>query len=135
MTPNKIIGEAYRKMNEYARSNLQKIDVEEKQGIFNYRCYYNACQFASKHPEYSVYEVVYFDDKKPTLHYINEKDGKFYETTLGYLCKGYEYFVIKKIEKHQYQNIINIFMESLKYWNEKYVGFYGRNVLMIDRFM
>ena len=106
-------------------------------GLFNYKCFHNAVQYATDNEGHSVVECVYIDWKQdyndPILHYLNEKDGVYYETTLGYRSEFMDYYIIKTVPKEDWGGISILFENSLQVWLRKRTNWFDRNILKIDR--
>lgn len=110
------------------------IQVEPKQGLFNFRCYENAVEYARLNPDHKVIEVIYIESRKyPTLHYINQApDGTYLETTLGFRAADLEYFKLREIHEDDYRCIGWIFNETLEYWTNTRLKWWHR-LLRISR--
>ena len=121
------------RINRRLRSRYTMIDVEPVQGMFNHRCHENAVQWAKSRPDYGVAEVIYIDDGKPILHYINTKNGRYFETTLGWRAEYLEYYKIRDIHKTDYHQIHSEFERSLADWLIEFTNWFDRKVLKISR--
>lgn len=126
MIKNYLEKNLYTNVNIEVRTKYPTIQVKPKKGLFNYKCYLNAIEFALNHKNYFVYEVIYIEDGKPILHYVNEKKGIFYETTLGHLAKNNEYHLVKCINQSDYKYIEFEFENSKKYWDRTYLKWYHK---------
>ena len=93
----------------HVRATYEMIDVEPKQGLFNYQCFDNASEWARKHPGHEVVEVMYIERGSPRLHYVNfnPKSGKYLETTLGYKAPRLEYYRLRAIHPSDHLCIID----------------------------
>lgn len=119
----------------YVRSRYTMIDVEPVQGLFNFRCHENSIQYAKTNEGYGVAEVIYIDGGKPILHYVNTKEGKFYETTLGWRAETFEYYKIRDIHQKDWQYIHSEFSRSLDSWMKQFTTWFDRAILRIDRIL
>lgn len=119
----------------YVRSRYTMIDVEPVQGMFNFRCHENSVQWAKSRPGFGIAEVIYIENGKPVLHYINTKDDKFYETTLGWRADNMEYYKIRDIHESDWMRIHSEFSRSLESWLMQFTTWFDRKVLRIDRIM
>lgn len=123
------------KVCAYVRSRYTMIDVEPVQGMFNFRCHENSVQYAKSNEGYGIAEVIYIEDGSPILHYVNTKDGKFYETTLGWRAEDLEYYKIRDIHPSDWNRIHSEFSRALDSWNEQFTNWMDRRILKIDRIL
>lgn len=123
------------RLREHVKSRYNRITVTPKQGLFNFRCYWNAVQYSHDHPETSVVEVVYLDEGYPVLHYINKhkESGEFYETSMGYLAKQFDYYMIRDVPEDEYDNINNVFIDACDAWLYQFTNWFDRKILGIDK--
>ena len=120
-------------IRSYVRSRYTMIDVEAVQGMFNFRCHENSVQYAKQNEGYGIAEVIYIDGDKPILHYLNTKDGKFFETTLGWRAEDLEYYKIRDIHHSDWNRIHSEFNRSLESWLNQFTKWYHRKLFRIDR--
>jgi len=119
---------------EFIRSRYAMVDVKPEAGLFNYRCYFNAVEYASLNKNVAVLEAIYIEDGHPTLHYINRNSkGELLETTLGYRAKDLEYYVIREIHKSDYKRICGEFDNSLDSWRHQFTNWFERKIIGIER--
>jgi hypothetical protein len=120
---------------EYIRSRHSLVDVKPKQGLFNFKCFYNSVEFARLNPEYSVVETICIENGIPILHYINKhiETGELYETTLGYQAEYNEYYIIRDIHKNDHKFIGNEFDRSLDAWLHQFTNPVERFLFKIKR--
>ena len=121
------------KLIMYLRTRYTMINVVPVQGMFNCMCHDNAVQWAKSRARYGIAEVIYIDQGVPILHYINTKDGEFYETTLGWRAEDLEYYKIRDIHPSDWNSIHSEFSRSLDSWLLQFTNWYHRNVLNIKR--
>jgi hypothetical protein len=107
------------------QSTKQMITVIPKQGIFNKQCFDNAAQYQSEHGG-DVIEVVTVGNSWPSLHYINQVEGQYLETTLGYQADQYEYFYLRIITKEDYKNMQWVFQNALATLSRPYLKWYHK---------
>ena len=121
-----------KRVTNEVRAKFARIDVIPKQGLFNHKCFHNAVEFAYNNEGYHVVEVMQIDNGASVLHYVNCKFGIFYETTLGHLAEGREYYFIRVINEKDYPFIEWEFTNSKKTWNNKYLKWYHK-LIKINR--
>jgi hypothetical protein len=107
------------------QSTKQMITVIPKQGLFNQQCFDNAAQYQSEHGG-DVIEVVTVRNQWPTLHYINQVDGEYLETTLGYKADRHEYFYLRIITKEDYKHMNWVFENALATLSRPYLKWYHK---------
>lgn len=100
---------------EHAKTNYTRIDKDEMKigdSFYNYKCHLNAVQYIKNGQADEVYLCVYIEDNYPIVHFINKKDDKYIDNTLGWLYETIDYYIIKKVSEDEYDNIGNILTES-----------------------
>lgn len=121
---------------DYIRSRYTQVEVKPMAGIYNYKCFYNAVEFSRKQKiRCDVYECIYIDGGVPILHYVNFKNGVYLETTLGYLCERYEYYILRRIPKSDHLKIDREFEIALDSWTRQFTTWFDRAILRIDRIL
>ena len=115
----------------HVNAKYEKIDVASKQGLFNHKCFFNAVQWAVKHPKHTVVEVMYIDNGDPILHYVVEHEQKYYEVTLGFLSQSLTYFKLRTIHSSDYRYIGYEFDNAKNEWLYQFTNWFTR--LFIDR--
>lgn len=125
------------RLKGHVRSRYEMIKPEPTLGLFNFRCFENAVEYARRYPEMEVIEVIYVDNGTPILHYINYDplDKKYLETTLGWRAPYLEYYHIRKIHVDDYYRISSEFDCSLGSWLEQFSNWFDRLILRIDRIL
>ena len=110
------------------QSTKEVIHVEPKQGLFNFRCYENAVEYARLNPDHKVIEVMYLESgPSAVLHYINQDpDGNYLETTLGFRADSVEYYKLREIPVADYPNIGWVFNTTLEYWTNTRLKWWHR---------
>jgi len=116
------------KICSYFRSRYEMIDVEPKQGMFNFSCFDNAADWVRRNKGHEIYEVVYIEDNYPILHYVNfnPKTNKYLETTLGYKAVNFEYYIFRKIHPNDYISIGCEFSLARKVYESDWLKWYHR---------
>ena len=132
---NKRIDKIHKRICTEVRSMYTMVDVLPKQGLFNYRCYFNAVEYAKLHKGVGVVEVIYIENEQPVLHYLNRKNktGELLETTLGFMADNLEYYVIKEVHESDYKHIYREFERSLEAWLMRYSNWFDRKMLGVER--
>lgn len=114
MFKNKI----YKRILNYCDSNyteLSKEDMIMGNGIFNHRCHLNAVQEVKIGNADEIYLCVTFINGESFIHFINKKDNKYIDNTLGWQYENYEYCIIRKIEDCEYNRINSILNNTKKH--------------------
>jgi hypothetical protein len=121
----------------YVRTRYEMIKPEPTLGLFNFRCFENAVEYARRYPELEVIEVIYLDGGVPILHYINRDpaNGKYLETTLGWRAQYLEYYHIRKIHPDDHRYLPGEFDRSLGSWLHQFTTWFDRKVLRIGRIL
>ena len=116
----------------YFRSRYELIKPLPIQGLFNYKCFYNVAEYVRLNDEIGIVEVVYIDDGYPVLHYLNYDPAtqEYLETTLGFLAEQNEYYKIRSIHPSDYNNIAQEFSRSRDSWNNQFLKWYHKLVLI-----
>lgn len=114
----------------HVRANLERVYPIPKQGLFNYRCFFNAVQWANDNGG-EVVECIYIDVEQPILHYLNTDGDGYLETTRRYLAPEYEYYKIRTVPQCDYPWIHRVFSENLDHWKNTTCNWFER--LFVDR--
>lgn len=112
-------------MERWTRDNHVRIEVEPKQGLFNHKCMCNAVEWQSKNGG-TVHEVIAIGPDGPILHYINNSNGIYFETTLGFMARDLEYFLVRGVSTVEYSNIQEVFRKRLKALDSRYLRWYHK---------
>lgn len=117
------------------RSRYELITPEPEQGLFNFRCFDNAVEYARRFPGMDVVEVIYIDAGEPILHYVNHDHttDRYLETTLGWRAKHLEYYRVRRIHPNDHAHIHAEFDRALNSWWMERTNWWHRNVLGIRR--
>lgn len=111
---NKYFGRKVRnKIINYVKINYNKIDKEKDMilgdSYYNRKCHLNAVQYVKQNKADSVYLCIAIDNCDfPVVHFINKKDNKYVDNTLGWTYEYGDYYVIRKIDNSEYKDIDNI---------------------------
>lgn len=112
-------------INDYVRSNLQKIEPLAGQCRYNYHCHSNTVHEAITLMQDEIALVVYFDDGCPIVHFINYskvytsledqatfnpalRKEQYKDNTLGVWCERYEYYLVRIIKKSEFWDVYSI---------------------------
>lgn len=118
----------------WVRARHEMVKPKAAQGLFNYRCFSNAAEWARTHPGDTIVEVVYIDDGYPILHYLNvNAEGDYLETTLGYRANNLEYYLIRRIHQDDHAQIEQEFNRALRYYLLRFTNWFHRRIIGIDR--
>lgn len=119
---------AQRRLTNFIRSRYPLITVIPTQGVFNYRCYLNAIQYALDHEGLEVTEVIYLNDGTPILHYVNynPKTDTYHETTTGFLAAYYEYYRLRTIHPDDYKYMQAEFDRAVDSWTQQFTTKFQR---------
>lgn len=107
-------------------------DMISGKGLFNNRCHNNSVQIA--YDDYcDIVECVAITETEVILHYINIKNGKYQDNTLGWQYKYVDYYILREIDKNDYPKIGNILVKNKSALAIKYsTGFYRLLVKVLD---
>lgn len=131
MLKQKAKGELLR----HIRNRFKRIKVEPAQGLFNFRCFENAVEYARLHPNMRVVEVMLDDSGEPILHYINQdmETGVYYETTQGWRAEYMDYYFLREIHKEQHGYIGTIFSKAAEDWSAQFTKGFIYRIFGINR--
>lgn len=123
------------KVCDYVRSRYAMADVTPVQGLFNYKCFHNAAEYARVYEGVSVVEAIYINNGLPVLHYLNKDNGtgELFETTLGYRAESLEYYIIRDVDDSDHKYMESEFDRSLRSWLVQFTNIFERIVFRIDR--
>lgn len=103
------------KIIEYVRTNYTYINFEDMDMgdlYYNHRCHLNAVQYVKNKKCNEVYLCVTVEDNYPIVHFINKKDNKYIDNTLGWKYEYIDYYVIRKINSDEYKCIDDILAQT-----------------------
>lgn len=107
------------KINTYVKTNYKRINSNDMilgDSYYNRRCHLNAVQYVKQDKAKEVYLCVYIDNGQPIVHFINKKDDKYIDNTLGWLYEQMEYYIVKQVNETEYNDIwelLKVTKESL----------------------
>ena len=123
-----------RKVISKLRARFERIYPVAKQGLFNFRCFENAVQYATDSEKaLRIFEVMYIDGEYPVMHYLVKDENEFQEVTLGWRTDSIEFYVIREVPKEDWKCIGYIFDQSTQYWHLEFTNWFDRSILGIDR--
>jgi hypothetical protein len=125
----------HERLCRFVRTRYELIKPKGVRGVFNFRCFENAVQYAHDHPGHEVIEVIYIDGGDPILHYVNflPESGEYVETTLGWRAEHLEYYRVRRIHPDDWKHIHAEFDRALTSWTEEWATWWERKVLGIAR--
>ncbi|MES0445014.1 MAG: hypothetical protein ABUJ92_00575 [Desulfobacterales bacterium] len=134
MIRDRIIKKAGERITAHIRARYSLVKVTPKQGLFNHNCHNNSVEFCRNNEGFGIVEAVCIEEGVPILHYLNDKDGVYYETTLGWRAVKLEYYVIRAIHESDYDFITNEFNRSQDSWLADFGKWYFK-LFNIDRLL
>lgn len=103
--------------------------------LFNRKCHLNAVQRVKENKAKEVYLCVCIarESNDVIVHFINKnEDDKYTDNTLGWCYKAYNYYIVRKIEEHEYNNISDILVDMKKELVFKHSNKIMRKLAKID---
>lgn len=101
-------------MAEYVRDKYREIRVQPGLCRMNFRCHLNVVHDAIVNNEDKVCIVIYIDTGRPVIHFLNFKDGVYFDNTLGQWSTRMEYYFVRFVNKEDFFNIMQIFKDFRK---------------------
>lgn len=131
----KILNALHERILTYVRTRYPMIVARPIQGLFNFRCFENAVQYARDNPGIKVVEVMLDDGGLPILHFINYDPVKdeYLETTQGWRADVMDYYFIRVIHEEQYRYIGTLFDKSVKEWTRQFANRWYHQLFNIER--
>lgn len=111
---------------EFCYNEMESVGAKAAQGLFNYKCFFNAVEYATRHKDVEVIMGLYFQDGSVFLHFWNKRDETHLETSLGHMASDITYYPIRKIHESDWKIIDQIFSEALDYYNDKLIRWYEK---------
>ena len=129
---NKIIP----KIINYTKVNYNKISKDDMilgDAYYNRRCQFNAVQYVKKGNADSVYLCIVLDenDTNPVIHFINKKNNKFVDNTLGWIYEHYSYYIIRKVDESEYTYIDNLLEDSKNMVLDLFISRFTRKIFKL----
>jgi hypothetical protein len=104
----------YKKILEHIKSNYKIISVTPGKKIkFNYVCHKNSAHIAIVKKHKKIAMLVYIENNQPIIHFVNYKNGKYIDNTLGHFCPKEAHF-IRYISKEDFYKVDKIFSNFRK---------------------
>lgn len=117
------------KIEDYCNVNYNIVPKSEMllgKGLFNNKCQWNAVQRVKDGKCQEVYLCVCISDTEfPIIHFINKKDDKYIDNTLGFKYEEYRYYIIRKIDESEYFKTNEILCDTKK----MFLGLYSNSIL------
>lgn len=100
---------AIKEIVNYTIATYKKIKVNPGKCRYNYMCHSNAVHEAKKKKHKKIAMVIYIDEGYPIIHFINFKNKKFKDNTLGQWTKNNEYYFVRWIKNDEMWEVHTIF--------------------------
>ena len=102
-------------IREMIIATMPKIKVKGGICRFNYRCHANAVNDAVVANQDRIAMCFYLIDNDPILHFVNiNEEGEYIDNTIGVWAERYDYYLIRIIDKEQFFDILDIFVNYRK---------------------
>lgn len=75
--------------------------------------------------------LAYDNYGQPIVHFINKKDDKYIDNTLGWLYEQMEYYIIKRVNETEYNDIWNLLKETKESLTNMYTNSFTRFIFRI----
>ena len=101
---------------------------------FNRRCHLNSVQKAKEGNAEKTYLcfTIDRDDNSQCVHFINQlENGKYQDNTWGWLYEQTDYYIIREVNKNEYNKIWNLLSDTKKALFNLHSSWFDRNVLRI----
>lgn len=122
------------RIRKYATTNYTKVNTENfilGDAPFNHRCHLNAVQKIKENKVSKVFLCYSIDkdDNSQCVHFINQlENGKYQDNTWGWLYETSEYYIIKEVDKSEYNKIWDLLgdtkemlLKTNSNWLERFV--------------
>ena len=127
------------KINNFAILNYKQIHYNSGhmimgEGIFNNRCQLNAVQSVKEGKSDKVILCICIDDNSndPSIHFINMKDNKYIDNTLGYFYRNYTYYIIREVESNEYKDINKLLTKTKELYVNMFTNKFTRWLFNIN---
>ena len=113
---NKVSKSLEDKIINHVRFHFTKIDVGMGSYVANARCHHNSKQMLEEKKCDAIAMVVLIDRGQAIAHFIPVKDGVYIENTVGYMCKDFDYYLIKHLhssETKDMNKMLGLFKKEL----------------------
>lgn len=88
----------------WADTCLPRIYPKDGGLIYNHKCHHNTKQYIEDKKADKAAAVLMFDNGHAIAHFLPVRKDNYYEVTLGYRAKKNEYFLIKIIDKKEFDD-------------------------------
>ncbi len=115
------------RIKEHLYNTQNKVeDMGWIEGKFNYKCFFNAVDYAKRTPNTEVIMGIMLDHGKPILHFWCKTKNKSMEVSTGYQAEYNRYYELRSIPEDDWEGIHIVFEEGLDYWLEAHAKWWER---------
>lgn len=116
------------RIGEFCYHELKKVTPKRAKGMFNFKCFDNAVDYAASHKDCEVIMGIYIQkiNGEPSIHFWIRQNGKDLEVSIGYKVDQWDYYEIRRIDKKDYGIIGVVFDDALKYYRHKLLTTFER---------
>ena len=127
----RIIKAVEHHIHEYLYHEHKGVKPKPIKGMFNFRCFENAAQYAFDNKGCEIVLGIYIETEgKTILHFWNtDKDGNHVEVTLGFRVEALTYYPLKTLDQDEILAVGGIFDEALEYFTLKFTTKWQRFIL------
>ena len=124
------------KIKQYVVNNYYKVNKSDMilgESSFNNRCHLNSVQKVKEGKADKVYLCIEVDqtDGFMCVHFINGKDGKYVDNTLGWRYEQIDYYIIREVDESEYKDIWNLLDNTKKFLFNTYATWIDKYILRI----
>lgn len=106
------------RVKDHCKLLYEKVDKNNMvMGDMNYnqRCHLNSIQYIKENKAKESYLCVAIGDEGfVCVHFINKNnDGKFVDNTWGWLYESVDYYIVRKVNSYEYEDIWNL-LDNMK---------------------
>jgi len=129
----------FQAIRNYAITNYTKVNIENfilGDAPFNNKCHLNAVQKVKEGKVDKVYLcfAIDKDDNSQCIHFINQlKDGKYQDNTWGWLYEHTDYYIIKEVEKSEYDKIWTLLNDTKEMLLNLHSNWFQRFIFRINK--
>ena len=118
-------------IEDYIRTCYPKIKVEAGElSLMNCECHNNAYHYAKKENQ-QIFLCLVKNTEKWIVHWINKKDDKFIDNTLGHFNEQSEYRLIREVSMFEFDRDLNLeestYSKFVEEHGNDYVLYHGLN--------
>lgn len=131
----RLLNEKARKeIIDFTKSSFEKIKPQAGVCRFNWQCHANAVHDATIENHDKIAMCIYISQNYPIVHFLNynKEEKKFIDNTLGTWCYEYEYYLVRFIDKSEFNNIFAIhenyrkqLRKQLSFWTKLFSDYKG----------